>query len=119
MDEKPIQSTPSRIEDRAPKPLGVIPKNTQSLVIIGVAVLMILIMWLTGGGKRAATNPSPTLTPPPPLTPTDTSQVQAFKQAIQSEQQAARQSASQLPSPDRDTEDGPSTFDSYSAAPTH
>jgi type IV secretory pathway VirB10-like protein len=88
MDEKTTQGTPNRIEDKAPKPKGVIPKNTQSLVIIGVAVLMIVIMWLTGG-KRAATNTSPAPNPVPPVTPTDTSQLQAFKRKIQAEQQAA------------------------------
>jgi type IV secretory pathway VirB10-like protein len=115
MDENSTPSTPNRIEDKAPKPKGVIPKNTQSLVIIGVAVLMILIMWLTGGGKKAVTNSGSALTPPPPLTPTDTSQVQAFKQTIQSEQQAARQDTSQLPSPDIGQPDAPGERNGYSA----
>lgn len=88
MDEKTMQATPNRIEDKAPKPKGVIPKNTQSLVIMGVAVLMIVIMWLTGG-KKAATNTNPTANPVPPVTPTDTSQLEQFKQRIQTEQQAA------------------------------
>jgi type IV secretory pathway VirB10-like protein len=88
MDEKTTQGTPNRIEDKAPKPKGVIPKNTQSLVIIGVAVLMIVIMWLTGG-KKAATNTSLAPNPVPSVTPTDTSQLQAFKRNIQAEQQAA------------------------------
>lgn len=88
MDEKTTQGTPIRIEDKAPKPKGVIPKNTQSLVIMGVAVLMIVIMWLTGG-KKATTNTNPTPNPVPPVTPTDTSQLQQFKQRIQAEQQAA------------------------------
>ncbi|HEV2416330.1 MAG TPA: hypothetical protein VGX94_00850 [Terriglobia bacterium] len=44
MAENPekVLNPPYTIEDKAPKPKGVIPKNTQSLVIIGVAVLMIL-----------------------------------------------------------------------------
>jgi type IV secretory pathway VirB10-like protein len=94
MDEKTTQATPNRIEDKGPKPKGVIPKNTQSLVIMGVAVLMILIMWLTGGGKKAASNTSPAANPVPPVTPTDTSQLQAFKQNIQAEQQAATKAQS-------------------------
>lgn len=88
MDEKTTQGTPNRIEDKALKPKGVIPKNTQSLVIMGVAVLMIVIMWLTGG-KKAATTTNPTTNPVPPVTPTDTSQLRQFKQRIQAEQQAA------------------------------
>jgi type IV secretory pathway VirB10-like protein len=91
MAENPekIPNPPNQIEDKAPKPKGVIPKNTQSLVIIGVAVLMILIMWLTGGKRVQA--PPPSSSTPPPVTATDTAKVQAFKQAIQAEQQAIRQ----------------------------
>ena len=81
--------TPNRIEDRARKPLGVIPKHLQSFVIIGVAVAMILIMWVTGGSKKAAV-PRPMTPPPPPVSPTDAAKVQSFKSDIQSEQQAAR-----------------------------
>jgi type IV secretion system protein VirB10 len=87
MDETLKANTPNRIEDKAPKPKGVIPKNTQSLVIIGVAVMMILIMWLTGGGKKGATNPGTTLPAPPAATPPDSSQVQAFKRSIESREQ--------------------------------
>jgi type IV secretion system protein TrbI len=87
---------PNTIEDKAPKPKGVIPKNTQSLVIIGVAVLMILIMWLTGGKKVEA--PARSSVPPPPLvTGTDTAKVQAFKQTIQAEQQQAIRQPVPLP----------------------
>ncbi len=94
MDETKPQGTPNRIEDKAPKPKGVIPKNTQSLVIIAVAVLMILIMWLTGAGKKSAVNVGPPPNPVPPVTPTDTSQLQAFKRNIQAEQQAATKAQS-------------------------
>jgi type IV secretion system protein VirB10 len=81
--------TPNRIEDRAPKPLGVIPKQLQSLVIMGVAVAMVLVMWLTGNSKKAAL-PRPISPPPPPVSPTDSAKVQDLKQTIQSEQQAVR-----------------------------
>lgn len=87
MDERTTQATANRIEDKAPKPKGVIPKNTQSLVIMSVAALMIVIMWLTGG-KKSPTNTNPTANPVPPVTPTDTSQLQHFKARIQAEQQA-------------------------------
>ena len=81
--------TPNRIEDRAPKPLGVIPKHLQSLVIMGVAVAMILVMWLTGNSKKAVL-PKALTPPPPPVSLTDSAKVQDLKQTIQSEQQAAR-----------------------------
>jgi type IV secretory pathway VirB10-like protein len=55
------------IQDKAPKPLGLLPKNVQSWLIFGLAVLMIVIMWLTGGKKQAAPRAIGTF---PPGTPT-------------------------------------------------
>ena len=77
------------IEDKAPKPPGIMSKHTQSLVIMGVAVLMVLIMWLTGGNKKPAIATNPT-TLAPSVTPTDPAKLQELKQAIQTEQQATR-----------------------------
>ncbi len=39
------------ILDKAPQPAGLLPKNVQSWLIVGLAVLMLLIMWLTGGKR--------------------------------------------------------------------
>jgi type IV secretory pathway VirB10-like protein len=55
------------IQDKAPKPLGLLPKNVQSWLIFGLAVLMVVIMWLTGGKKQAAPRAAGTF---PPGTPT-------------------------------------------------
>ncbi len=78
------------IENKAPKPAGLLPKNTQQLVILGVAIVMVLIMWLTGGSKRpgktSANSPSSTI-----VQPADPGTVQDFKQTIQKEQAATRQ----------------------------
>jgi type IV secretion system protein VirB10 len=46
--------SPSAIQDKSPKPPGLLPKNVQSWLLIGLAVLMVLIMWLTGGKKPTA-----------------------------------------------------------------
>jgi type IV secretory pathway VirB10-like protein len=93
-DEKSVEAQNSAqvratVENKAPKPAGLLPKNTQQLVILGVAVVMVLIMWMTSGNKRVAT-PAPS---------SGTSRVQApnaaavedFKQTIQQEQAATRQ----------------------------
>lgn len=40
------------VEHKAPKPPGLLPKHVQSWLILGLAVLMIVIMWLTGGKKH-------------------------------------------------------------------
>ena len=44
------------ILDKAPKPPGLLPKHLQSWLIVGLAVLMVLIMWLTGGKKPQVTS---------------------------------------------------------------
>ncbi len=78
------------VENKAPRPSGLLPKNTQQLVILGVAIVMVLIMWLTGGTKRAGTStgstpPAARVQPPNPAT------VEDFKQTIQQQQAATRQ----------------------------
>jgi type IV secretion system protein TrbI len=47
--DQPTQ--PAQVQEKAPKPQGLLPKNVQSWLLIGVAFLMVAIMWLTGGKK--------------------------------------------------------------------
>jgi type IV secretion system protein TrbI len=54
-------TSPSAIQDKNPKPPGLLPKNVQSWLLIGLAVVMVLIMWLTGGRKP----PTPARSGPP------------------------------------------------------
>lgn len=42
---------PTYVQEKAPKPQGLLPKNIQSWLLIGLAFLMVAIMWLTGGKK--------------------------------------------------------------------
>jgi type IV secretion system protein TrbI len=56
-------TSPSAIQDKAPKPPGLLPKNVQSWLLAGLAVLMIVIMWLTGGKKPPA--PARSIPTPP------------------------------------------------------
>jgi type IV secretory pathway VirB10-like protein len=58
----------SGITDKAPKPPGLLPKNVQSWLILGLAVLMVVIMWLTGGKKSPATPKASALAPLSPAT---------------------------------------------------
>jgi type IV secretion system protein TrbI len=44
-------TAPASIEEKAPKPPGLLPKNVQSWLLIGLAFLMVAIMWLTGAKK--------------------------------------------------------------------
>jgi type IV secretion system protein TrbI len=59
---------PPQVQEKAPKPQGLLPKNVQSWLLIGVAFLMVAIMWLTGGKKpqtpaKAATSATPVQAP--------------------------------------------------------
>ena len=42
---------PANVQEKTQKPLGLLPKNVQSWLLIGLAFLMVAIMWLTGGKK--------------------------------------------------------------------
>jgi type IV secretory pathway VirB10-like protein len=42
---------PAEVLEKVPKPQGLLPKNVQSWLLIGLAFLMVVIMWLTGGKK--------------------------------------------------------------------
>src|SRR5271163_4431590 len=42
---------PVRVQDAGQKPQGLLPKNVQSWLLVGLAFLMVAIMWLTGGKK--------------------------------------------------------------------
>jgi type IV secretory pathway VirB10-like protein len=52
---------PNQVQEIAPKPPGLLPKNVQSWLLISLALVMVLIMWLTGGKKPQA----PTKANPP------------------------------------------------------
>ncbi len=78
------------VENKAAKPAGLLPKNTQQLVILGVAVVMVLIMWLSGGTKRP--NAAPGSVPPAArVQPPNPTTVEDFKETIQQQQAAIRQ----------------------------
>ncbi len=47
-------TSPAPIQDKAPKPAGLLPKNVQSWLLVTLALLMVLIMWATGGKKATA-----------------------------------------------------------------
>jgi|HubBroStandDraft_4_1064222.scaffolds.fasta_scaffold60443_1 type IV secretory pathway VirB10-like protein len=46
-----------QVQDKAPKPEGLLPKNVQSWLLVGLAFLMVAIMWLTGGKKPEPRRP--------------------------------------------------------------
>ncbi len=59
---------PTHVQEKASKPQGLLPKNVQSWLLIGLAFLMVAIMWLTGGKKpqtpaKAASSAATVLAP--------------------------------------------------------
>src|SRR5882762_6835886 len=82
------------IQEKSPKPPGLLPKHVQSWLILGLAVLMIVIMWLTGGKKQqtAANANAPVRQTPMPVEVNETkiADLQNRIQELQREQLAAQ-----------------------------
>jgi type IV secretion system protein TrbI len=73
-----------RIEDKAPKPPGLLPKHVQSWLIAGLAILMVLIMWLTGSKKPPASGrPSTRSAIPPPLVEVNEARITELQNRIE------------------------------------
>src|ERR1700735_3431482 len=90
---------PPQVQEKALKPQGLLPKNVQSWLLIGVAFLMVAIIWLTGGKKP----PTPTKTAssaPPALAPlevneTKISELQNRIEQLQRDQMVAQNALTQ------------------------
>ena len=87
------------VESTAPKPPGLLPKNTQQMVILGVAVVMVLIMWLTSGSSKR-TKPAPVLPASSAAQAPNPAAVEDFKHSIEERQVTSRQPVSSA-NPDR------------------
>jgi type IV secretion system protein VirB10 len=92
-------ATVPTIQDKAPKPPGLLPKNVQSWLLAGVALLMVLIMWLTGGKKPAAPSKAAPLAPAvlPPLEVNEAKIIEMQKriEELQREQSLAQNALAQ------------------------
>jgi type IV secretory pathway VirB10-like protein len=79
-----------QIKDKAPKPPGLLPKHVQSWLILGLALLMIVIMWLTGGKKQPARakaiSPVPQVLPPVEVNEAKIAELQNRIQELQRQQ---------------------------------
>jgi len=92
-------ATVPTIQDKAPKPPGLLPKNVQSWLLIGIAVLMVLIMWLTGGKKPTtpskAAPPTPAVLPPLEVNEAKIIEMQKRIEDLQREQSLAQSALAQ------------------------
>ena len=90
---------PLAVEDKAPKPAGLLPKNIQSWLLAGLALLMILIMWLTGGKppQPVARGALPAMASQPPLEVSESkiAEMQARIAELQREQMIAQNALAQ------------------------
>ena len=90
---------PAEVQEKAPKPQGLLPKNVQSWLLVGLAFLMVAIMWLTGG-KKPPTPPktaSAALAAQPPLEVNETkiNELQNRIEQLQREQLVAQSALAQ------------------------
>src|SRR5271154_6679421 len=79
------------IRDKAPKPSGLLPKNLQAFVLVGLALAMVIIMAVTGHRRPKARTADDTITTPVPL-PVNAGKVLDFQKGIE---QTQRESAPQ------------------------
>ena len=80
------------IKDKAPKPAGLVPKNLQAFIIVGLSLLMVLIMAITGH-KRPALPSTEATSSLPNLVPVNSQKVTDFQKDIE---QTQRESAPQV-----------------------
>jgi type IV secretion system protein TrbI len=87
------------VQERAPKPQGLLPKNVQSWLLIGLAFLMVAIMWLTGGKKPTPAaklaSPGSTLGAPLEVNETKINELQNRIEQLQREQWVAQSALAQ------------------------
>ena len=113
------------VQDKTPKPAGLVPKNVQSWLLVGLAVLMVLIMWLTGGKKPSsrAKHASETVPAEAPLEVNQTkiNELQNRIEELQRQQMVAQNALSQqarlLGSVPQDSEAGQQTSASSNPPP--
>jgi type IV secretion system protein TrbI len=87
------------VQEKAPKPPGLLPKHVQSWLLAGLAVLMVLIMWLTGGKSpstpaKAARSAAPAQ-PPVEVNETKIAELQNRIAELQREQLVAQSALAQ------------------------
>jgi type IV secretion system protein TrbI len=90
---------PIHVQEKAPQPQGLLPKNVQSWLLAGLAFLMVAIMWLTGGKKpQAPTKTAPAAAPmqaPLEVNETKISELQSRIEELQRQQLVAQSALAQ------------------------
>jgi type IV secretory pathway VirB10-like protein len=88
---KAEQKIPAMVENRASKPLGILPKNTQAMVIAGIAAVMVGAIAFSGSGAPKTTT-KPTL-PSAAVVDPNQSRIAEYRQRL--DEQARKLAAEQ------------------------
>jgi type IV secretory pathway VirB10-like protein len=112
---------PNQVQEIASKPPGPLPKNVQSWLLISLALVMVLIMWLTGGKKSQplakTIPPAPMVQAPLEVNDAKIAELQNRIQELQREQLVAENALAQPNRPmNTMTPDLPQTQPSSAAA---
>ena len=90
---------PNQVQEKALNPPGLLPKNVQSWLLISLALVMVLIMWLTGGKKAQplakAIPPAPMVQAPLEVNDAKIAELQNRIQELQREQFVAENALAQ------------------------
>ena len=90
---------PNQVQEKSPQPPGLLPKNVQSWLLLGLALVMVLIMWVTGGKKpqpiAKAIAPSPIVQAPLEVNDAKIAELQNRIQELQREQLVAENALAQ------------------------
>jgi type IV secretion system protein TrbI len=88
-----------QVKEKAPKPPGLLPKNIQSWLLAGLALLMVLIMWLTGSKNPSRSlqtaRSAPLVQPPVEINETKIAELQSRIQELQHQQLVAQSALAQ------------------------
>lgn len=87
-----------QIQEKAPRPPGLLPKHVQTWLLVGLAFLMVTIMWLTGGKKSQAPAKTSSLVPaqaPLEVNESKIAELQSRIEELQRQQLAAQNALAQ------------------------
>ncbi len=89
---EPDPPTPPQVQDKRVRPSGVLPRNTQALVLCGLASVMIIVIALSG--RNAPKEKA--VSPPVAATETDAAHIQEYEARLKEEAQKLETAKSQL-----------------------
>jgi hypothetical protein len=79
------------VEQKAPKPPGLIPKHVQNYVILGVATVLIAIIWLTSGGQNRSFKPAPSAQATPDFSRLNQAKLEEYRNQLAAQERLLRE----------------------------